>query len=485
MGDIKVLFWFDVEDFINPQSEEALVGILDLLDSRGIAGIFKFVGEKIRQLEAHGRTDIIERLSRHEVGYHTNWHSVPPVVTEYLEPLGFREGTDEFERREEEGQRDLERISGQPVICYGQPGQAWAPQVFPVLAKWGIRTYIDGHDQISLNQRPFWYGGLLNLTSLVGLMGMPLEEGALEPAKRRFDELCEMQKDEDIGLISIVYHPTEFVFAEFWDAVNFSGGKHPPPSAWVKPAARPAGDMQRYLDMLGEFVDYTLSREGVSYVMTGQLLAVERTDNRALSDEEVRRFAGLIGDQLNFVVDGTRNLSASELFWVFRQHLLGEESIPQLVYGPEREIGDELPGTVPGETVEASQESQEVQRVTAQDGGAARVQLPGLYVQDLLNALKDELPTVCGFRQLPDFFVVGGHKVSPATMTCTMAAVIREGRQAEAPLQWISGQLAAGRYSSTSGEWTKWWPIFTPDLKVPGILELARLQTWTLKPALL
>lgn len=472
MGQIKILFWFDVEDFINPESEKALVGILDLLDSRGIVGIFKLVGEKIRKLEEHGRKDIIERLSSHEVGYHTNWHSVPPVVTEYLEPLGFREGAREFERREGEGLEDLARITGQPVDCYGQPGQAWAPQAFPVLAKWNIRSYIDGHNQITLDQRPFWYGGLLNLTSLVGLMVMPLEEGALEPAKRQFDALCELQKDEEVGFISIVYHPTEFVFAEFWDAVNFSRGSNPPPEEWVKPAARPEGDMERYLSMLGEFVDYTLSRDDVSYVTTGQLLELEKSDHiRALSVDEVRAFAELVGEQLSFAALGTLNLSASELFWIFRQHLLGLEPAPELVYGPEREMREELL-----ETEQAGGGMDGTMNDTRIDARP--------LVGDLVEALRAELPTVCGFKQLPDFYVVAGRKVSPVTMTCTMAAVIREGLAEEAPIRWTHGQLAAGQYSSMSGEWTKWWPIFTPGLEVPGILELARLQTWTLKPAL-
>ena len=466
MGQIKVLFWFDVEDFINPESEEALVGILDLLESRGIVGIFKFVGEKMRKLEEHGRKDIIERLSRHEVGYHTDWHSIHPVVTEYMEPLGFREGADEFERREDGGRIDVGRISGQPVVCYGQPGQSWAPQTFPPLVKWNIRAYMDGLKQISLNDRPFWYGGMLNLTSLTGFMGMPLKEGALEPAKKRFDELCELQKDEEVGFISIVYHPTEFVFSEFWDAVNFSRGNNPPASEWVKPKFRPEGDMQRYLDMVGEFVDYTLSRENVSYVTTGHLLQTEKSEQRVLSSEEVIKFADQVQDQLGFSTCGTLNLSASELFWVFRQQLLGLEPIPDLVYGPERDVSDEL------------------QNNAAADNCSPVADLQNLRVKDILDALRCEMPTVSGFKQLPDYFDVAGCKISPVTITCTMAAIIRGGLAENDPIPLVQGKLTVEQYSSMTGEWSKWWVIFTENLEIPNVLELARLQTWTLKPAL-
>ena len=161
MADIKVLFWFDVEDYINPESEEALLGLLELLDKRGITGIFKLVGEKARVLARHGRSDILDRLERHEIGYHTDWHSVHPVVTEYLEPLGFREGAEAFERIEGGGFRDVQRITGRAAGCYGQPGLAWAPQPYAALNRWGVRAYLDSHDQIALEGRPFWYGGLL------------------------------------------------------------------------------------------------------------------------------------------------------------------------------------------------------------------------------------------------------------------------------------------------------------------------------------
>lgn len=452
MAQIKILFWFDVEDFINIESEEALLAILNLLDKRGIKGIFKLVGEKIRKLEEHQRTDIIERLKRHEIGYHTNFHSIHPVITEYLEPLGFRAGAEEFERREGSGFTDLQRIIDETVECYGQPGQAWAPQQYPVLHKWNIRAYMDVHDQVTFSGKPFWYGGLLNFTSLVGQMGLPLKDGALEKAKQKFDQLCDEQKEDDIGLISIVYHPTEFVFSKFWDGVNFANGHNPPASDWVKPPFRPKGDMQRYLEMVEEFVDYTLTKENVNYVGTAELVQLEKSVNRTLNKGEVLHLAEQTGSELNYQIFDRLALSASEVFWTFRQYVLGLPPNPELIYGPERDLSGDI--------------EQEVK------------------VADVLEALKGELSTVCGFKQLPDYFMISGIRVNPVDLTCTLAAIIREGLDADQTIRVINGRLAVADHASNTGEWAKHWEIFPRDLKVPNIVEQSRLQTWTLKPAL-
>lgn len=453
MGQIKVLFWFDVEDFINPESEEALLAILELLDRRGLVGIFKLVGEKIRMLEAHGRTDIIERLKRHEIGYHTNLHSVHPVVTEYLEPCGFAEGAAEFERREGSGYHDLNRITGVASDCYGQPGLAWAPQVYPVLRHWGIQAYLDVHNQITLAHRPFWYGGLLNLTSLKGAMSLPLREGGLEKAIQDFDRLCAEQAGEEIGIISLFYHPTEFVFSEFWDGVNFAKGNNPPPDQWVKPPFRPDGEMKRLLSRVEQFVDYTLSKENVEYIGTNQLVQLEQSEQRRLTNYEVMQLALQVDHELSYVVEGNLSLSASELFWIFRQHLLDGDTTPVMVYGPE--VG------------------------LASDPLAGRCK-----VADLLASLESPLPKVYGYQQLPDTFQVKEYRVSPVDMTCTLASIVRHKLGPEDEVELVRGRLAAADHAS-DGEWAKHWVIFPENLKVQHIVELSKLQTWTLKPALL
>ncbi|HHV81810.1 TPA: hypothetical protein GXX44_09045, partial [bacterium] len=57
---IKILLWYDVEDYITTESEDALLELIKMMDLRDIRGTFKLVGEKVRRLKEHGRTDILE-----------------------------------------------------------------------------------------------------------------------------------------------------------------------------------------------------------------------------------------------------------------------------------------------------------------------------------------------------------------------------------------------------------------------------------------
>src|ERR1051325_12027770 len=142
-GPVYVVLWFDTEDYIEPASDDAALRIASDLSAEGVRATFKVVGEKARVLEARGRRDVIQALSKHASGYHSNWHSVHPAPAEYLVRMGFLEGADEFERREAAGVTDVKRVFGAQPVCYGQPGSSWGPQTNPALRRLGIPVYLD------------------------------------------------------------------------------------------------------------------------------------------------------------------------------------------------------------------------------------------------------------------------------------------------------------------------------------------------------
>ena len=163
---IRVALWFDTEDFILSESDDAALKIADWLTEEHIRATFKVVGEKARTLERRGRTDVIEALKRHEIGYHSNWHSVQPTPAVYLAPLGWADGVAEFDRRERAGWEDVARIFAQKPSCYGQPGCSWGPQSYGALKNWGTEIYLDVGNQVGLDRKPHYYCGLLNLYNL-------------------------------------------------------------------------------------------------------------------------------------------------------------------------------------------------------------------------------------------------------------------------------------------------------------------------------
>src|SRR5713101_5085488 len=67
---VYVILWFDTEDYILPASDDAALRVAELLTKENIRATFKIVGEKARTLERRGRTNVIEALKKHEIGYH-------------------------------------------------------------------------------------------------------------------------------------------------------------------------------------------------------------------------------------------------------------------------------------------------------------------------------------------------------------------------------------------------------------------------------
>src|SRR5712692_299381 len=84
---VYVVLWFDTEDYIEPAADDAALRIAQDLENLGVRATFKVVGEKARTLEARGRRDVIRALSRHDIGYHAENHSIQPAPAVYLRDL--------------------------------------------------------------------------------------------------------------------------------------------------------------------------------------------------------------------------------------------------------------------------------------------------------------------------------------------------------------------------------------------------------------
>lgn len=446
-----VLLWFDVEDYITEESDDALLALLEMMDERGIQGTFKLVGEKIRALEQRGRTDILRRLAGHGVGYHTDMHSVHPTISEYCDPLGFAEGAAEFARLEADGLTDLRRILPRTVSTYGQPGAAWAAQAFPVLRKWGVPTYVDYNDMIDLNTEPFWYCGILTLTLIRGIMRMELEEHGLETAIQQFDGLLHQGE----RLISIFYHPCEFATTEFWDAVNFSRGENTPRHQWTRSRLREPGQMDHYVGMLGSFIDHMLQR-GCRFITTEELTASNGFGKPdcypVVTASDAMELAGAWRDSVGYARCGGHWLCASEVFSLLRAALCGSPLVPYMAYGPEQDI--------------------------ATDEGACGT--PGQY----RAALGGQWPQVMGAPQLPDFFVLNGKRVNPVDMAGTVAHILCAQPAEDQVIAVNRSVLDPARHVSTNRNFGEKWIIFPEQFQVERLLQTARLQAWTLKPAI-
>ena len=452
MKQLKVMLWYDVEDFITPEADDALLALIDMMDSLGIRSSLKIVGEKIRVLKERGREDILEKIAGHEVCYHTENHSVHPTQTEYLQHMGFAEGAAEFERREKQGFADVRDIAGQFPTSYGQPGGSWAPHVFPVLKKWGIPTYLDSHYILSVEEGPFWYGGILNLTRLWSTMRVDFGEGGMEEAKERFEQI--MHRAGELQLVSIYYHPCEFSCTEFWDGVNFRRGANPPREEWKGAPLRTKEEMMRRVNMLGEFLRWTLEKNNVEYITAAQSCAYEITDPLPLTAEDVRTAAQTLTDGPDYYRRGNRTFCASEMLSLWARQILGLHRTPEFAYGPEEDVPSEI-------------------RSAASPAELAR-------------AVMMQYDRVMGFKQLPRLYQVGENRLNSVDMFVNLQRAVLQDLPADVPMTLCTGEgsLIPARHINTNYDWAKNWIIFPDGLDAADLVRHAKLQTWTLKPAL-
>src|SRR5947209_18168927 len=184
---IYVILWFDTEDYILPASDDATLRLARFLTRELIRAIFKIVGERALSFERRGRTDIIEALKKHEIGFHSRWHSVQPTPAMYLSNLGWDDGVAEFDRREKPGFDDVKRILGTAPTCYGQPGSSWGPQSYGAMQQWGMQVYLDAGTHVQLGDRPYYYCGILTLYKLAHQLRTGLGgPNDLEQAEQKF-----------------------------------------------------------------------------------------------------------------------------------------------------------------------------------------------------------------------------------------------------------------------------------------------------------
>jgi hypothetical protein len=485
-GPVSVILWFDTEDYLLPAADDALLRLAQILTDRGIQGTFKMVGEKARVLERRGRQDVIAALKKHAIAYHTDYHSVHPTPTEYLAECGWLDGIAEFVRRESAGSADVRRIFGVPTLaCYGQPGSSWAPQAIAALGAIcvsvnGIPCYVDDGNHVGLNHRPFWYAGALNVYNLgENCTRMELfTPAAVEPAKSTVLGIVQrLQKGPPGGLVSIYYHPCEWVHMEFWDGVNFRRGANPPREQWQAPPQRPAEETEQAFQRFAGYVDYIKNIPGARFITASDLPASypDLTRIQGAPKADVRSIALNLANPeakaVDYLVLGDRAYSVADQFELLTLAITSYIQIKSVAW-PLRTQGMLGPDQVASRSKD----------------GAANAEV-------VWTAFRDATLDTCDYLQkqkrVPARIYLGAKSVAPADFLVGLAQTylqiatadksrvpekVKLGQQVEL----LSARFVAEDTPSLFGEWI----IHPEGFRAPKLMEQARLQAWTLKPAI-
>src|SRR5216110_160665 len=147
---------------------------------------------------------------------------------------------------------------------------------------------------------------------------------AVEPAKQKVSEIAErLAKQDGGGLISIFYHPCEWVHREFWDGVNFARGRNPPREEWKAPPQRSVEETEAAFRRFGEYIDHIRSITGTRFVTASDLPTIysdpvrtEGETEREL-DELAKRILNRATNALNFQIVEKTAFSVADQFELF------------------------------------------------------------------------------------------------------------------------------------------------------------------------
>ncbi|MGH9676016.1 MAG: hypothetical protein ACRD36_02855, partial [Candidatus Acidiferrum sp.] len=465
---VYVILWFDTEDYLLPADDDATIHIAQFLTNEGIRGTFKLVGEKARVLERRKRADVIAALKKHEIGYHSNFHSVEPTPALYCSNLGWDEGVAEFDRREGGGRRDVERILGTPPTTYGQPGSSWAPQSYGAMRTWGMTVYLDGGRHVGIDDKPHYYCGILNLYRLAHMPRVGLANPKDLPiAQEKFAAARQALLAEGGGVVSIIYHPCEFVHKRFWDGVNFRNGANPPPELWKIPPAKSREETMIAFANFEEYVRFMKRFSDVRFITATDAvrLYADKARGRKFSRDDMRTIAEAVGEEITFQRHSDYALSPAEVFQVLNDFITTFSSKDAA-----REKEFTFVSVGPTGKVAVLQETVTTDR------------------SQFLRTSRDVADFMRKHGRIPSAVWLGGTPVPPEAYLRTLAKVVLlmlDGKEIPDKLAITPTRFAAAKYVADDDPSLWRWVIFPPGFRAPALMDLAKRQAWTIKPAIL
>ncbi|MDO1449413.1 hypothetical protein Q0590_24270 [Rhodocytophaga aerolata] len=463
---MDIYLWFDTEDYLLPASDDAALRLADMLTKEGVRATFKVVGEKARTLERRGRQDVIDALKKHEIGYHSNWHSVHPTPAQYLSALGWEEGVTEFVRREEPGAKDVARIFNQQPSCYGQPGSSWGPQSFAAMRRMNIPVYMDFGNHINLFDQPLWYGGVLTIFHLGHTLRMELGgKNELEKAKKDFMAAKAQILAQGGGAVHIYYHPCEWVHQEFWDGVNFNKGENPPREDWKLPPQKSAKETELAFETFHAYLKWMKKQEQIRFVTARDALTIyaDQALKHTFTIPEVEALAKAVTDSIHFQVGEGWAVSPAEIFSLLNNRIAAPLNpdktnqafiLPDTLYGP----------TEPGPILESPYTTS---------------------VNQLQRTAVDVASYLQQHKRIPATIWLGSKGVSPEVYLSTIARLIPLLGNSKPPqtIECKPAKLTTTQYIAQDSEQLWGW-LFPTGWHSPALMELAKLQAWTIKPAI-
>jgi hypothetical protein len=458
---------FDVEDYTSPEPvgmDDIPKWLAQIMTEEDVTGSFFVIGEKARMMESRGRTDVIEAMARHDIGSHTNFGSIHPTVTEILEHASWDEGLSATLRNETKGFDDLERIFGQRPANLGRHGGSYGPQLIAALSALHA-GYV--YSPVSLpGHNAVWFCNALNFHG-EGDYGFfddaYYRDDLFNPMLAALDSLIPASvRDVDV-VAFFANHPSKVRSIQFWD-FNYYKGANPGPDEWKTPELRPLESMETAKKNFRRLIRYLKGRDDIELTTFRELARRFSYQQDTIGVDELSHIASRVLDEKKVIMD--EYFSAAEVFASLAaslDHFRTAGELPRQI-DVQRPFGPlEMPATTPGSEY--------------------------IRAHAILQMAADARTYIDETNHLPPGLIYEGKTIGTGSLLALFSEMFLEIRADRMPDRLSAVAMEA--YPSvheaeiiSEVAACKDWPVHREDLDMGQLIEMTRLQLWTLKPAL-
>lgn len=466
---VIVYLCFDIEDLVHPDSDDIAYDLATMLADDGVVGSMFVVGEKARLWERRGRQDVISAVGLHDVGLHTDRHSHHPTVSEYLADCGWAEGVAEAVRQEGPGVRDLTRLFGRYPTGWGTGGAGWGPQIPAAMRQLGVPGQVYAHVRAA-GTGASWFAGELCYREYMPFPGYEdgyADDDAFDTGLPRFlDQITQAQRAGFACYGLFVCHPTRLRYKEFWDILNFRHGQNTPPTDYRFAPRRSDNEYQTSLRNLRRMVWAVRDLPGIEIMGTGALNQRFGGENAPVAWTAIQQLAQAVADSPTL---GVSNPVASPA-----------QTLDLLARAALRLAGGSPPAFLPSRTALGPAEPPPILEKP--------LTLPAQAAVALCRALVQHIDTT---GHLPTRLHDAAVPLGPGALLRGLAVALptweQQGQVGEITL--LPGTEEPESAAPWAARWIdeavpRWGP-HRPDLRVDQLSLHTRLQSWSLKPAML
>jgi hypothetical protein len=460
----SVVIAFDVEDYVTPASkgvDDIPMWLADIMTEEGVTGTFFVIGEKARSLETRKRQDVIQAMAQHEIGSHTDLGSIHPTITEILENADWSSGVARMHKQESKGFQELERIFGKPVATLGRHGGSYGPQLVAALAEMGAGfvyspVRLSGHNAT-------WFCNTLNFYgSYGGFDDKYYRDDLFDPLLEGLEKRLPRDIENLDVLTFFACHPCKIRTVQFWD-LNYYYGANPGPELWKMPQLRPAETMATARKNFRRMMQFLKNRQDIEITTFAEVMKAFSVQKETISREDLADIARRILDEKKVVIDDY--YSPAEVFYALTACITAYRTTG--VLPPETKKSSPFgPMTMPPVRPEMAKVSK-----------AQAYRLAG----EALTVMNDS-------SALPHQLELDGNAIGVGSLLAVFSEIFLALLEGSVPQEFVVHPFDAHPTDNLdaivkSVQGCKSWPVHRKNLDMSRIVDLTKMQLWTLKPA--